>query len=250
METLKGQPADVLPPELGLDFHNHLLPLVDDGMASYQDARLTIEKLQELGFLGAVLTPHVYHGVFDNDADKLRNSFDSFIRSLREDAVAFALHLAGEYFADGHFLKLIEKGDLLHIKLGNERLVLLEFSYLQETPYASACLAALVACGYRPVVAHVERYRFVAQAPERWLELFLRYGAVLQGDIGSLAGQHGEAVKRFARWLLERNLIPLWGTDVHHPRQIERHIVPGLLQLNGAGRFAGRLNPMLVGMAT
>jgi tyrosine-protein phosphatase YwqE len=224
------------------------LPLVDDGMASYADALLTIEKLQALGFSGAVLTPHLYSGVFDNQADGLRASFSALQTALKNDGIAFPLYLGGEYFADEHFLNLIEQGDLLHLRIGGERLVLMEFSYLQETPYASACMAALVAHGYRPVIAHVERYRFVGRTPEPWLELFARYGGILQGDIGSLAGQHGEGVKRFAKWLLERNHVTIWGTDVHNPGQIERHIVPGLLQINGAGRLNGILNPMLVGI--
>jgi tyrosine-protein phosphatase YwqE len=226
------------------------LPLVDDGMPSYADAKLTIGKLKDLGFSGAILTPHLYHGVFDNQAIALRAAFDVFVNALQQDNVAFQLHLAGEYFADEYFLKLIEQGDLLHTAIGSERAVLLEFSYLQETPFATACLAALVAQGFRPIVAHVERYRFVAQSPEPWLELFARYGAILQGDIGSLSGQHGEGVKRFAKWLLDRNHITIWGTDVHSPGQIERHIVPGLVQLNGAGRLNGTMNPMLVGIET
>jgi protein-tyrosine phosphatase len=225
------------------------LPLVDDGMASYADAKRTIEKLKTLGFAGAVLTPHLYRGVFDNAASNLRASFDAFAAALRNEKIEFPLYLAGEYFADAHFLKLIEHGDLLYTALGGERLVLLEFSYLQETPYAIASLAALVASGYRPVIAHVERYRFVAQRPEPWLELFARYGAILQGDIGSLSGQHGEGIKRFTWWLLDRNYVAIWGTDVHNSGQIDRHIIPGLLQLNGAGRLNGGLNPMLMGIS-
>jgi tyrosine-protein phosphatase YwqE len=247
-ESPKSKPLKVLPSELGLDFHSHLLPQVDDGMASFADAKVTIEKLKDLGFSGAVITPHVYRGVFDNEAAKLRTAFEAFTTALQGDGVEFLLYLAGEYFANEYFLQLIEQGDLLDIEISGERLVLLEFSYLQETPFASASLAALVAHGFRPVVAHVERYRFVAHSPEPWLDLFARYGAILQGDIGSLAGQHGEDVRRFARWLLERKHVSIWGTDVHNPGQIERHILPGLIQLDAAGRLNGALNPTLVGI--
>ena len=219
-------------------------------MESYDDAILTIAGLKGLGFSGAVLTPHLYHGVFDNQAARLRIVFDEFSTALKKDGIDFPLFLAGEYFADEHFLKLIEQGDLLSTRVGNERWVLLEFPYLQESPFATACLAALVSGGYRPVIAHVERYRFAAQNPAGWLEQFARYNAVLQGDIGSLAGQHGEAVKRFAVWLLDRNHIEIWGTDVHKSRQLERHIVPGLAQLGTAGRTNDLLNPRLMEIAS
>jgi tyrosine-protein phosphatase YwqE len=219
-------------------------------MENYDDAKLTIAGLKALGFSGAVLTPHLYHGVFDNQAARLRVVFDEFSAALQNDGIDFPLFLAGEYFADDYFLKLIEQGDLLSTPVGGERWVLLEFPYLQESPFTTACLAALVSHGYRPVIAHVERYRFAAQNPEGWLQQFARYNAVLQGDIGSLAGQHGEAVKRFAVWLLDRNHIDIWGTDVHKSRQLERHIAPGLAQLGAAGRTHTMLNPMLMDMAS
>ncbi len=218
-------------------------------MENYADSKRAIAELKALGFTGAVITPHLYHGVFDNQAAGLRIAFDEFSTSLKNDGIEFPLHLAGEYFADDYFVKLIEQGDLLYTPIGNERWVLLEFPYLQESPYATTCLAALVSHGYRPVIAHVERYRFVAQTPNAWLDQFARYGSVLQGDIGSLAGQHGEDVKRFAGWLLTRNHIAIWGTDIHKSRQIERHIVPGLAQLATTGRTNGTLNPMLMEIA-
>jgi protein-tyrosine phosphatase len=248
LDVNKTGPVKAGPAEIVLDFHSHLLPAVDDGIETYADARLTITHLQKLGFIGAVLTPHLYRGVFDNEAQKLRETFNTFLAQLQHDGVEFPLYLAGEYFADAHFLRLIEEGDMLHISVGNERWVLMEFPYLQETPFAGPCLSALVARGYRPVIAHVERYRFVAQAPEAWLEQFARYGAILQGDIGSLAGQHGDGVRRFALWLLERKCVSIWGTDVHNPGQINRHIVPGLVELNGMGRLNTLLDEMLVGM--
>jgi protein-tyrosine phosphatase len=224
------------------------MPGVDDGMESYEDAKLTIASLKTLGFAGAVITPHLYHGVFDNEAAALRICFDEFTTRLTQDGVEFPLYLAAEYFADGYFVGLIEQGDLLYTPVNNERWVLIEFPYLQESPFAITSMAALVSHGYRPIIAHVERYRFVAQNPQPWLEQFARYGGVLQGDIGSLAGQHGEGVKKFANWLLERNDILVWGTDIHKSRQITRHIIPGLAQLSTAGRLNNALNPMLTGL--
>jgi tyrosine-protein phosphatase YwqE len=236
-------------PALGLDYHNHLLPGVDDGAADFAQALTAISGLQALGFAGAVLTPHIYHGVFDNNAADLRRRFDSFTAALRQAGVAFALHLAAEYFADAQFLRLIKEAELLAAPHMGERLVLLEFSQLQQTPFAEPCLAALVSRGYRPVIAHVERYRFVDHAQADWLERFEGAGAVLQGDVGSLAGQHGLDVQLFARRLAERGLVRIWGTDLHHSRQLKRHIVPGLAWLASIGRLDAELSPYLTGVA-
>lgn len=238
------------PGELGLDFHSHLLPGVDDGMQTLADSKRTIRDLKNLGFAGAVITPHLYKGVFDNVSSTLRASFASFVADLGNDIDDFALFLAGEYFADEHFIQLIEQEDILALPVADERLVLLEFPYLQETPFASVCISALVVRGYRPVIAHVERYRYVARDPETWLNLFERYGAILQGDIGSLAGQHGEDVRRFAGLLVDRNIVKLWGTDIHNPGQVGRYIVPGLAQLVSVNRLNDILDPLLEGAGT
>jgi tyrosine-protein phosphatase YwqE len=231
---------------LGWDFHSHLLPGVDDGMANYADARAAIAGLLAMGFTGAVLTPHVYKEVFDNDAAGLRAAFETFQVALAADGVGFPMYLAAEYFADESCLRLIEQDDILHLQVGEERWVLLEFPYSQETPFAGVCLAGLVAKGYRPVIAHVERYQFVARAPALWLDQFARVGAILQGDIGSLAGQFGEPVQRFATWLAARKLVSVWGTDLHHPAQLQRHVAPGLAKLT---RQRGVFNAALAGLA-
>jgi protein-tyrosine phosphatase len=119
-----------------------------------------------------------------------------------------------------------------------------EFPYHQETPFTGVCLSALAARGYRPVIAHVERYNFVARAPASWLARFTSLGAILQGDIGSLAGQHGDHVRRFAHWLTARNLVPLWGTDLHDPSQMEPFIMRGLRYLAAEQRLNHLLVPL------
>jgi tyrosine-protein phosphatase YwqE len=230
---------------LGLDFHSHLLPAVDDGMETLAAAKSSILALKAIGFSGAVLTPHIYKGVFNNTSQSLRKVFANFVAALQRDGVDFQLHLAGEYFADENFLKAIERDDLLSLQIGSERYVMLEFPYSQETPFASVCLAALLSRGYRPVVAHIERYRFVAQAPEEWMQRFARSSAVLQGDIGSLVGQNGEDVRRFANWLAEQNHISIWGTDIHSREQISAYIIPGLACLRPDGHLNTMLDPLL-----
>jgi tyrosine-protein phosphatase YwqE len=242
-------PASVPVLSHGLDFHNHLLPAVDDGVPDLATSRAAIEGLRGLGFAGAVVTPHLYAGVFDNEAADLRRRFRHYTDALEAAGERFPLHLAGEYFTDEHFLKLIEAEDLLYVPINGARCVLMEFPFMQETPYAGPALSALRAHGYRPIIAHVERYRFIAQAPEPWLERFAQAGAILQGDIGSLAGQYGPSAKRLAETLLERNLISIWGTDVHHPAQLSRHIAPAMSRLAPLGRLNTLLDALLVEQA-
>ncbi len=232
------------PAELGLDFHNHLLPGVDDGSTDLEEARQSIAALRGAGFSGAVITPHIYKGVYDNTPEILKPAFDAFIADLGEIAAEFPLRLAAEYFADESFLDLVRRNELLFLDNEGERWVLIEFPFHRDNSTSALCVAALAARGYRPVIAHVERYRYVAQGRTVWLSRFARAGAILQGDIGSLAGQFGEDARSFAHWLLSRDLIKIWGSDLHKPKQMERYIAPGLAQLTSLGRLNAVLNPV------
>lgn len=219
-------PAGPLAP--AWDFHCHLLPEVDDGIKTLEESLIAIEKLIGLGYQGCVLTPHIYAGVFDNEKSALQAAFAVYQKEVAAKHPGFKLHLAAEYFADAHFLDLVRADTLLVTPVGTERWVLVEFPYLQESPYSLPALAALTQKGYRPVIAHLERYRYMTADPASWLKRLAPYKPLFQCDIGSLVGQHGTSARRLAQWLLKQEAVALWGTDLHAVSQVERFMVPGL----------------------
>lgn len=226
-------------PELGWDFHCHLLPGVDDGVRTLAESREAIDALKALGYRGSVVTPHIYAGVYDNTAAGLRVAFEHFCEVVDRD---YDLILAAEYQADDHLMGLLAQGEaLLHVPLKGERLVVAEFPYLMAPPRGMDALRALVEAGYRPVLAHVERYRYMQFDPASWLERLLNLGVWLQANVGSLAGMYGPAPQAFARKLLKQDLPVIWSSDLHRPRQVARYIAPGLRQLASLTR----LNPVL-----
>lgn len=225
------------------DFHCHLLPAVDDGLRSLEETRAAIKSLLALGYQGAVLTPHIYPGVYDNTPDQLRDAFRALRQEIEGD---FSLHLAAEYFADEALLTAIERDDILYLELGNQKIVLVEFPTLMPSPAGMDVLLQLRRAGYQPVLAHVERYRYVQREQSLWLPRLERTGAWLQCDIGSLAGQYGPNPQVFARSLLDQKLPTLWGTDLHRVAQLERYVVPGLAVLTKNGH---RINAVLEALA-
>lgn len=226
------------------DFHCHLLPAVDDGLRSLEETQAAIAGMRALGYLGAVLTPHIYPGVYDNTPDRLREAFLTLQQSIGS---GFGLHLAAEYFADETMFTAIEREDVLYLPVGNQKVVLVEFPALMPAPCGLDVLRALHRAGYQPVLAHVERYRYVEQDPSAWLPQIEQSGAWLQCDIGSLAGQYGPQPQAFARGLLDRELPTLWGTDLHRTAQLERYITPGLALLAKGGQ---KINAVLEELAT
>ncbi|MGR2912651.1 tyrosine-protein phosphatase [Acidithiobacillus ferrivorans] len=225
------------------DFHCHLLPAVDDGLRSLEETQVAIAGMRALGYLGAVLTPHIYPGVYDNTPDRLREAFHTLRQSID---CSFGLHLAAEYFADETMFATIDRENVLYLPVGEQKIVLVEFPALMPAPCGMDVLIALSRAGYQPVLAHVERYRYVEQDPSAWLPQIEQSGAWMQCDIGSLVGQYGTQPQAFARGLLDRELPTLWGTDLHRTAQLERYITPGLAWLAKSGQ---KINPVLEALA-
>lgn len=221
-------------PSLGWDFHCHLIPGVDDGVRTLDEAREAIEGLRAIGYRGGVVTPHIYADVYNNNSAGLKSAFDEFQAQITGQ---YSLRLAAEYHTTDALFDLIEDNDILSLSLGDRQLVLLEFPYLMPAPRGLDAISAVARAGYQPVLAHVERYRYIQADPDTWLSRLARYDTWIQCNVGSLAGMYGDQPRRFARDLLARGLPAIWGTDLHRPRQIHRYIVPGLEHLGHVDRL-------------
>ena len=86
--------------------------------------------------------------------------------------------------------------------------------------------------GTRPILAHVERYRYVQANVELWVRRLRQLEVLVQCNIGSLAGMYGQGPQQLARRLLAEGVPDLWGSDVHRLQQVQRYIAPGLRLLS------------------
>jgi len=214
---------------------------VDDGVRTMDDALDAIRALQHLGYRASVLTPHIYRDLYPNTRATLDPVLANLRAALATAGIAHEVHMAAEYFADEHFIELVEREPLLSFGPVEKRFVLIEYPYTSEPLLWADALSALLRKGYTPVLAHIERYRFVTQAPDVWLDRFAQFGVIIQCNIGSLVGQYGPSSFEFARRMRDSRLPTFWGTDLHRTSQVEKFITPGLTHLTELGE----LNPAL-----
>jgi tyrosine-protein phosphatase YwqE len=97
--------------------------------------------------------------------------------------------------------------------------VLVEMSYAVESPNIKEVIFQLQTKGYKPILAHPERYPYYFSRFDSY-ESFLDAGADLQINILSLSGYYGKDTKRIAEKLLEADFITWVGTDIHHDRHL------------------------------
>lgn len=195
------------------------------------DALEAIRALQALGYRGSVLTPHIYRDLYPNTPAMLEPVLRNLRAALALAGIEYRLHMAAEYFADEHLLQLLEREPLLSFGPSDAPHVLIEYPYTSEPLLWADALSALIRNGYTPVLAHIERYRFVVQAPELWLNRFAQFGVKVQCNIGSLVGQYGREPLEFARRMRDQGVPTFWGTDLHRASQVAKFITPGLTHL-------------------
>lgn len=193
-----------------IDLHLHLLPGIDDGAASMDESRAMLAAAQALGFRELVVTPHLLERL--QPAEQWRIA--AALAAVAEAAVPFGLHvrLGYEVALTPDLPARLEADE--PITLAASRAILVELPVVGWPTYTDSILFALQAGGYRPLLAHPERYLSVQQNPAMALDLASR-GVMLQVTYGSFVGLFGKAAQRSAELLLRHRAIHVLASDAH-----------------------------------
>lgn len=201
---------------LGTDMHSHFLPGIDDGAKNIEDSLNLLRSMADMGYKNIITTPHVMIDYYPNTTQTIQNALQQAQNVLKENNIDIQLRAAAEYYIDEYFTQLIEKEPLLTI-YKNE--VLVEFSMLFETPILAQTLFSMQTAGYKPIIAHPERYVFFHRDINKYRELKDR-GCLLQMNMLSIAGYYGQNIKMIAEQLLSMGLYDYVGSDAHHEKHI------------------------------
>ncbi len=186
------------------DCHSHILPSVDDGIQSMEEALATLKYYEHLGMKKVVFTPHI-NVEFSCDKDLHVKQFSAIKLQYNGD---LELHLAAEYMLDSGFESQMQEG----LRYVSDKRVLVETSYIAAPYNFNELLYTLASQCDIPLIAHPERYAYMNK--DGYFNL-KNYGCELQLNIMSLSGFYGENVKRKAIFLLENGMYDFVGTDIH-----------------------------------
>lgn len=198
---------------LGVDIHSHLLPGIDDGSPDVGQSVFLIKSLSELGFSRFICTPHIFQELYPNTPETISLALEATKEALKDANINVDISAAAEYMVDEMFKV---KCDLMVMP---NNYILVEMSYLNETPNIEKVIFDLQIQGYKVILAHPERYIFYHKEHEK----FHRYkdmGVLFQLNLLSITGYYGKDVQRAAEYLLKRNYYDIAGTDLHHKRHL------------------------------
>jgi len=203
-----------------VDWHNHLLAGVDDGVREIEQSEIILKSMREVGIRTVVHTPHFNPEIFpDNTETSIKVAFERYLGALSAEArEGLDIRLAGEYMVVNGFEQR-DMTELLQIEPGK---VLIEMSYMYPSATIEDTVFNIRMAGLTPVIAHPERYLYYAGSLEHFERLY-DMGAQFQLNLLSLSGTYGPASIHILEYLLSNGMYSYVGTDTHTPQHF-RHI--------------------------
>lgn len=197
---------------LGADMHSHLIPGIDDGAKTIEESLELIKILQALGYSKLVTTPHIMSDYFRNTPENIHEGLEQVREALKRENIPVQISAAAEYYIDDGFIRKLEEEPLLTI---GDNYLLTEVSYINPPDNVEQVFFRAMVLGYKPILAHPERYPFWYRTPEQYTR-FYEMGVTLQLNMNSLAGYYGPDAKKIGEKLIDMGIIGALGTDMHH----------------------------------
>lgn len=196
------------------DIHSHILPGIDDGSGNMSDSLEMAKLAAESGTKGIFATPHCnmphyFDGIWNAESEEKLNLLR---QAIEKKGIDIQLYPGQEIYLEDGFLQKLGKNEL--ITLNRSRYVLTELDFYEHENDAYRKISTLAAEGYVPIVAHPERYAFIAENI-RAVDKLRSLGALIQLNAGSLKGSFGPIPKIIAKKLLKSHLADFIASDAH-----------------------------------
>jgi protein-tyrosine phosphatase len=195
-----------------VDLHCHILPLIDDGSASWEETSEMCRIAAHDGVRHIVATPHANHKCSYD-----REYSEAMLQRLR---AACGHLLSFSLGCDFHFSYENIEDALLHPRrytIANSNYLLIEFNDYSLMPVIRQGVFRLVSRGMIPIVTHPERNPVLLDRREKVLEL-IDCGCLIQVTASSFTGHWGERPQQMAEWLLVRDAVHVVASDAHDAR--------------------------------
>jgi protein-tyrosine phosphatase len=194
-----------------IDLHAHILPGLDDGPRSLDDAVAMARVAAEAGTRAIATTCHV-NRLFGLGPAQLEPARAALAGRLAEEGVELELLAGGEVAPDR--LPDLDDETLRALTLGGGPYVLLECPFQPVDGTMGRMVADLQDRGFRVLLAHPERSHTFQRDPSRLAALVQR-GALAQVTTGSLTGDFGRTARNAATTMLAEGLVHVLASDAH-----------------------------------
>jgi protein-tyrosine phosphatase len=198
-----------------IDLHCHMLPGIDDGAPDLPTALAMARIAVADGIAVTACTPHIYPGLYENDAQGIARAVDALRSALQQEAIGLELTYGADIQIVPELLVGLRRGT--HPTLHGSRYFLFEPPHHTVPVRFHESIHDTVAAGYVPVITHPERLTWLDEEHYPWFVQAARAGAWIQVTAGALTGRFGRQAQYWGERMLDDGIVHLLATDSHDP---------------------------------
>ncbi|MED5475455.1 MAG: CpsB/CapC family capsule biosynthesis tyrosine phosphatase [Candidatus Neomarinimicrobiota bacterium] len=200
-----------------IDFHNHIIPNLDDGSKSIEMSLNMIREAEAQGITDIVNTVHYQHPKMekkDTSYEFIKNEINKFQKIVYDNNIKIKIHSASEVFFKFNLTEILDNPITT---FGDGKYMLIEFQRLSFPDGYEDEIFKVQLKGIVPIIAHPERYRGIQKdisLAQKWVDR----GYLIQIDCSSILGGFGKETQESAIKLLDNGLCHLIGSDAHNDK--------------------------------
>lgn len=192
---------------------------LDDGAETEEQSLELIKHMIDLGYKKLVFTPHIISDFYKNDFSTIDPVFKRVKSLIEANSLKIEIEYAAEYYLDEVFVQLIEnQAPLLCF---GDKYILFETSFLNKPVQLHSIIFKLKSKGYKPILAHPERYSYMYDDFNEYLRL-KELGVLFQINLNSLTGYYSPKAKLIAEKLIDKNMVDFIGSDCHNMKHFNQ----------------------------
>ncbi len=195
------------------DIHCHILYGVDDGTDSYENMINMLDFAYADGIRCICATPHFNHAFYGDNIKDAKQRFSELEAAAKDKYPDMKLYFGCEIFYHNECLSLLESG--MCPTLAGTKYLLCDFLSTVDAYTVAQAIKGFISFGFRPILAHTERYRFLSSSVKN-IRLLSEAGAIIQINAPSVIGKNSLFEKRTSRKLIKQGLCDIISTDAHN----------------------------------
>lgn len=199
-----------------IDTHCHILWGIDDGAKDRWECIEMLKSAAKDGIQIIAATSHIKEPIFNNDKDRLHKAKVELEKAIEKHQIGIQIITGAENFVSFSTMHKLKEHQFVPYE--NSNYLLVEFSWtINMRDHPTRFLHAIIKEGYRPVIAHPERYQWVHQ-DYSLLKTWQKMGCLLQVNRTSILGlDKREKANQIVKTMLEDGLVDVIASDAHHP---------------------------------
>ena len=195
------------------DIHQHVLWGLDDGPATRKQMHALLRQNVENGVRLVYATAHAAPGLRRFNAELYRERLKEANAYCRKRDWPLRILSGCEMYYSPAAVDALLEGRIP--TLGGSLYVLIEFSEDVSAARIGKAANSLYRAGYRPILAHAERYRCLVRSPARAMAVRDEFGLLLQINCETVLRPRGFFRRRFVRTLLWEQAVDVLASDAH-----------------------------------